>query len=382
MGRANVSGEDLQTKPCVPLRAEETGKLGHAIQNLYSTDMPDSVHYTVGRQSLRIISGLTALHSSPSQRSSMPKRSNQFQRIITFITEQLAPVGATVRESVELVEQGIAHPIKREVDVLMEMDIGLGSVRVALECRDRSRPDDLQWIDGLIGKYRNLPVHKVIAVSSSGFSPSARVKAELNNIILMTFAEASETNWPAEFARLGMLKVSQTLSLHSVELELEPVPDEDVPPDARVVLRSPGTPAGDGTTEDIPVDDLVASVRDKVLHDAHEYLRNHMLEVYKTVGDLDKTALIVHRLHTSPGLFVQTRATKEYAIKSMTFLIAVRTVRTDATIRRQLLEDKAMATSAVLTDEREGGADYEVSAVQVAEKSEVKVFIERRAGKR
>ena len=92
----------------------------------------------------------------------MPKRSNQFQKIVTYIAEQLAPLGATVRESVELPESGVSE-VLREVDTLIEMDAGLTRVRIAVESRERSRKDDIQWVDDLIGKYALLP--KVRAAS-------------------------------------------------------------------------------------------------------------------------------------------------------------------------------------------------------------------------
>jgi len=66
----------------------------------------------------------------------MPKRSNQFQKIVTYIAEQLAPLGATVKESVELQERGV-NGVLREVDTLIEVGAGLTCARIAVESRDR-----------------------------------------------------------------------------------------------------------------------------------------------------------------------------------------------------------------------------------------------------
>jgi hypothetical protein len=62
----------------------------------------------------------------------MPKRSNQFQKIVTYIAKQLAPLGATVKESVELPENGVSE-VLREVDTLIEVGAGLTHVRIAVE---------------------------------------------------------------------------------------------------------------------------------------------------------------------------------------------------------------------------------------------------------
>ena len=118
----------------------------------------------------------------------MPKRSNDFQRLIAAIEGQLAPLGAVVTESKLIKEK--SSDTEREVDIAIESHIGQHRVLVALECRNRSRPANLEWIDGLIGKYRDLPVEKVVAVSRSGFTKTAIRKAKEVNISTVTLEAA------------------------------------------------------------------------------------------------------------------------------------------------------------------------------------------------
>jgi hypothetical protein len=101
----------------------------------------------------------------------VPKRTNDFQRLVKRIQEQLVPTGASVRESVELPER--ASGTLGEIDVLIEYHAIDSPTRTAVECRDRSRLSDIEWIDGLIGKFRDLAVHQIIAVSSTGFTKGA-----------------------------------------------------------------------------------------------------------------------------------------------------------------------------------------------------------------
>jgi hypothetical protein len=129
----------------------------------------------------------------------MPKRSNQFQRIVHVIVSKLAPSTATVRSCVELPERDSGT--LREVDAVIEIGAGLSMVRVAVECRERGRRADVQWIDELIGKYSRLPIDRVVAVSSSGFSRAAQAKASSHNIDLVTPKQVTSTNWPERFAR-------------------------------------------------------------------------------------------------------------------------------------------------------------------------------------
>ncbi len=123
----------------------------------------------------------------------MPKRTNAFQSLIRWIETQLAPVGARVTESEELID--LATGERREVDVLVRAVVGQHKIALAIECRDYQRRADVTWIDNLIGKYKNLPVSSVIAVSRSGFTKNALKKAEMNNIKTLTLELARVTRW-------------------------------------------------------------------------------------------------------------------------------------------------------------------------------------------
>src|SRR5207245_1001712 len=89
-------------------------------------------------------------------------------------------------------------------------------LRIAVECRGRKDRDDIRWIDGLIGKYRDLDIHKVVAVSQSGFTLGAKEKAAANRIDTLTLVQALETNWPAEFTRLAIGRWNRKDQPHSV----------------------------------------------------------------------------------------------------------------------------------------------------------------------
>lgn len=120
----------------------------------------------------------------------MPKRTNEFQKLIAAIESQLAPIGAVVTESKLLKERW--SNTEREIDVAIETTIGQHVVLIAIECRDHKRPADIDWIDALIGKYRDLPVEKKVAVSRSGFTRGAIEKARQVNITTVTLEDAIE----------------------------------------------------------------------------------------------------------------------------------------------------------------------------------------------
>ena len=133
----------------------------------------------------------------------MPKRSNDFQELIKTIYEQIVPDGGSVTESGMVLDKEAG--ILREVDILVEYKYAGHEFRFIVECRDRSRPDTVEWIDGLIGKSKSLNVNKVIAVSNKGFAASAEKKAMENGIETLTLKRANETDWTKFPIKPGVL---------------------------------------------------------------------------------------------------------------------------------------------------------------------------------
>src|SRR5215210_7497541 len=150
----------------------------------------------------------------------MPKRTNEFQQLMHYIYGQIVPEGATVTESAFLKERD--SDSEREVDILIEHEIAGTTVRIAVECRDRSRSDSIEWIDSLIGKYRDLAVDKVIAVNRLGFAERAVQKATANRIDTRTLEEALDTDWSEEFIKLGIVKLTYRTSPKQVWIDTKP----------------------------------------------------------------------------------------------------------------------------------------------------------------
>jgi hypothetical protein len=128
----------------------------------------------------------------------MGKRSNEFQKLVHYIYSKIsAPFKAS--ESAMVRENGTG--VEREIDILIEGAIAGIEVRIAVECRDRSRTDTIEWIDHLIGKYARLKVNKIVAVSSQGFSKDAERKAAEHGISLLKTEDAENVDWAKEIAR-------------------------------------------------------------------------------------------------------------------------------------------------------------------------------------
>jgi hypothetical protein len=123
----------------------------------------------------------------------MPKRTNDFQKLVYLIRVNLAS-GARVTESKMLRDRITKR--KREVDVCVEGEVGGQPVLVSVECRDHARLADVSWIDAMQSKHSRLPTNALILVSRRGFTPEARDVAASYGIRVISLSEIVETDFP------------------------------------------------------------------------------------------------------------------------------------------------------------------------------------------
>lgn len=163
--------------------------------------------------------------------SKMPRRTNDFQQLIALIHRQLAPSGSTVTES-HMVRDSTTGDL-REVDVSIEYELAGVPVRLLIECRDRGRPADVEWIDQLVGKYSG-PAGRIVAVSRSGFTQQAIAKAAAVGIAAMTISEATDLDWVAWVKNLDRIWVTfvftSPVGVTSINLVDKTILPSDFPP--------------------------------------------------------------------------------------------------------------------------------------------------------
>ena len=89
-----------------------------------------------------------------------------------------------------------------EVDVTLRGRIGSSEVLIALECRDRGKPQGISWIRELATKRDDIGADSIVAVSRNGFTKDARAEAAVRRVHLRSFSSLS----PQEVAE-GLLGV-------------------------------------------------------------------------------------------------------------------------------------------------------------------------------
>lgn len=100
---------------------------------------------------------------------------------------------ATVTESKFLHDR--AAKVDREVDIVIEIQAGDYPVIIGIECQGRGRVANVEWVEQMAAKHASLPTNKLILVSQSGFSPTARKKADALGIGTMTLSQAIRSDW-------------------------------------------------------------------------------------------------------------------------------------------------------------------------------------------
>lgn len=144
----------------------------------------------------------------------MPKRSNDFQRLIYLVRMNLAD-GAKVTES-KMMRDRLTKRF-REVDVVIEGVVGHQPVVVAIECRDHKRVADVTWIDMMKTKHDRLDTHALLLASRMGFTPEAKDVAAKYGIELFSLEDIETADIPA------MLGPGGSLWLKSVSVTAEKV---------------------------------------------------------------------------------------------------------------------------------------------------------------
>jgi len=126
----------------------------------------------------------------------MVRKGKDFEKLISVLERGLANSDVKIK-SPDYLKDNITGR-DREVDLTLRKKIDNEEIIIIFECRDRNITSDVIWIEQLVTKVRDLNAFKVIAVSSSGFTEGAKIKAEYYNIELRSTEEITNEqlmNW-------------------------------------------------------------------------------------------------------------------------------------------------------------------------------------------
>ncbi len=122
----------------------------------------------------------------------MPKRTNNFQRLVHLLQHQLTESGAVVTESKELADRVDGRLV--ELDVVVEIVLGGYPLSLGIEARGGRRKVERNGAFAVIGKYRRV-VDKTVIVARGGFTRGALKLCREHGVEAITFTEAVATDW-------------------------------------------------------------------------------------------------------------------------------------------------------------------------------------------
>ena len=239
----------------------------------------------------------------------MPKRTNDFQELIATVYEQIVPDGGIVTESGMVFDKDAKT--LREVDILVEYRYAHHDFKLVIECRDRSRKDSVEWIDGLIGKVGSLAVDKLVAVSKKGFAKTAVKKAQAHGIDTLTVEEAVETDWEKYPIKPGIVVFSdEHYELHDVLFNdgKQHKSLKELGLDSIVLKEGEEVGSIKETFEYFFLKFLLPQIQEKVKAD--------FLDIFKTKEDISKV-LYVESDHTFTGFTVRLSSGGEVDISKV-----------------------------------------------------------------
>jgi hypothetical protein len=249
----------------------------------------------------------------------MSKQSNEFQRLIKRIYETLSEKPANVSESALIKERG--RECKREIDVLIEQEVSGEKILIGIECRDRSRVDDVTWIDGMIGKFIDLDLNHKIAVSSKGFSKCATDKAKAYHIKTYTLKEATDIDWGTKFIKPGLAYIKFDIQFAKYRIVMEnETQDYFVAKNKKAKLKN----------------GLIVPL-DKVAEDAYkstveplflEQYKNKRPDFYKTVADLREPIQLQAQININDLVLIEENGDEKVILRIDFLSIGLPTVNT------------------------------------------------------
>jgi Restriction endonuclease len=148
----------------------------------------------------------------------MARAGRELETLVAVLEQALRPQGVHI-QSPDYVEDTITGR-RREVDVGIRAREG-GTLLAFCECRDRSKAQDVTWVEQVVTKARDAKGSPpVILVSRHGFSPEAIKKAEAyrHDVRTMTDATAEEFRDWLQVEHVQVIATSAVL--HGCEIRL------------------------------------------------------------------------------------------------------------------------------------------------------------------
>lgn len=121
----------------------------------------------------------------------------QLELLVASIQRELSP-NAKVTHNAKL--RGHQSEVDRQIDVLVEQNIGQYLMRIVIDCKDYSTPVDVKGVEEFHGLVQDVGAHKGALVCPAGFTKSAKKRAKKLEIDLYSPADTDPHKWQVRLA--------------------------------------------------------------------------------------------------------------------------------------------------------------------------------------
>lgn len=149
----------------------------------------------------------------------------QFELAVSKLESLLRPRGYSFKSPDHLIDKDTGA--EREVDCSIT-DLATGEI-VSVECRRRSKRQDVLWIEQLTAKKTSLGLSGTIAVSSRGFSRTAKLRAQKHGVVVKTYREIAQPSFLIDDKHgLQLRHLAQRGTIHGSTITFGTEDDEPV----------------------------------------------------------------------------------------------------------------------------------------------------------
>jgi hypothetical protein len=245
----------------------------------------------------------------------MPRAGRLLELIVKQLESSLAIDGIKIQSPEEFHDEKGAK--FAEVDITLRGNFGSTEIFVGIECRDRKSDgkQGIDWIRELRGKQEDLGIHKMVAVSSTGFSDVAVRLAKQFHIDLREIKNRDEieaSNW---FKKL--IYRANILSLEEIGENVEIISQPRIGSDDLYIAREEDWLEENG--EKLTLDELI--FRHINLHFPRQILKAGKLEIICEIISSSLKAMIGNKKFDIQKMTIPIRL--DYRIEEYEVLLHV-----------------------------------------------------------
>jgi hypothetical protein len=149
----------------------------------------------------------------------MPKRTNDYQKLVKIISQHFASEKSKITESAMLDE--LDSGSKREIDILVELSEAGHDIKIGIECNASNSPMRINDVQALHTKHLNVGINATVIVAKNGFSAPALKYCEKRYIKALKFDSALKERWSESFIKLRDLSFyARNYTVHKISISV------------------------------------------------------------------------------------------------------------------------------------------------------------------